>query len=83
MRQILALDLDGVDMSLIDKARLKLSSDHVARSPELDSYQLNVKIAVSLYPCYHILYVCMCTQDFRMGRGLYLEFWGHSLCIKI
>ena len=35
MRQILALDLDGVDMSLIDKARLKLSSDHVARSPEL------------------------------------------------
>ena len=51
--QILALDLVGSDSTLVEKVRRKLSDKpSVVPSPSLvESYQLNVKSAVSLYPC--------------------------------
>jgi len=50
--QILALDLVGSDSTLVEKVRRKLSDKPSVPPPSLvESYQLNVKSAVSLYPC--------------------------------
>ena len=50
--QIVALDLVKSDSTLTEKVRSKLSDKTVVtpRPPPLDSYQLSVKSAISLYP---------------------------------
>jgi len=52
MLQILALDLVNIDSALIERVRSKLADKIVVPpSPSpVDSYQLNVKSAISLYP---------------------------------
>jgi len=69
MLQVLALDLVNSDTVLLDKVQHKLPHKNavVTQPSALESYQLNVNAAASLYPCctvfLSLLFVFQCVSD--------------------